>query len=129
MFTYLSALVELGYFDDIYINFLIVGHTHGPDDQYFSVLSKKLHWARFIGSPLSFEELLKIAHARPEDRPYLVRRISIIFDMKTALAPFINNSIKYYQVCKATMFILSCFMIYILIIIYTHINKYIILLY
>jgi hypothetical protein len=103
MFTYLSALVELGYFDLIYVNFLIVGHTHGPDDQYFSVLSKKLHWARFIGSPLSFDELLKQAHTRKEDRPYLVKRISIIYDVKAALTPFVNNAIKYYQVTLAVI--------------------------
>lgn len=98
MFAYLSALVELDYFDEIYANFLIVGHTHGADDQYFSVLAKKISWARFIGSPLSFEELLKIAHSDQKDRPFLVKRISIIYDVMTALKPFVNSTVKYFQV-------------------------------
>ena len=98
MFSYLSSLIELGYFDVIYINFLIVGHTHGPDDQYFSVISKKLFWACFIGSPLSFEELIKIAHAKPEHRPHVVKRISVIYDVVAALTPFINEAIKFHQV-------------------------------
>ena len=42
MFAYASALVELGYFDAIDTNFLIVGHTHSSIDQYISVLSKAI---------------------------------------------------------------------------------------
>ena len=98
MFTYLSALVELLFFDEVYINFLIVGHTHRPNDQYFSVLSKKVFWARFIGSPISFDELMKIAHANPENRPFLLKRIRVIYNVVAALEPFINPKIKYYQV-------------------------------
>ena len=37
MFAYLSLLVEQGHFDEIRVNFFIVGHTHAPIDQYFSV--------------------------------------------------------------------------------------------
>ena len=42
MFAYASVLIELGYFEGIDINFLIVGHTHSSIDQYFSVLSKSI---------------------------------------------------------------------------------------
>jgi hypothetical protein len=101
MFAYFSALVELGYFDTVYLNFLVVGHTHGPDDQYFSVLSKKIHWARFIGSPLAFDELLKIAHAEPEHRPYVVRRIRVFYGVRAVLTEFINTKIKYYSIPHA----------------------------
>ena len=104
MLAYLSALVELNYFDRVYLNFLIVGHTHGPDDQHFSVLGKKIYWARFIGSPMALDALLAIAHAKPEDRPYLVRRIKVAFDMKTALDPFLNESIHNYQYPHCFMF-------------------------
>jgi hypothetical protein len=52
MFAYASALVELGYFDAIDTNLLIVGHTHSSIDQYFSVLSKAIKSAEFIGLPL-----------------------------------------------------------------------------
>jgi hypothetical protein len=97
MYAYLSGLVELKHFDSIFINFLIVGHTHGADDQLFSVLGRKIHWARFIGSPMSLDALLKIAHARPEDRPHLVKRIKVIYDIKTALDPYINKGVHNYQ--------------------------------
>jgi hypothetical protein len=97
MLAYLSVLVELNYFDTIYLNFLIVGHTHGPDDQLFSVISKKVLSARFIGSPMAMEALIKTAHKRSEDRPYLVKRIKVAHDIKTAMDPFINNAIHRYQ--------------------------------
>ena len=34
-FTYCAILVELGYFEEITVGFLIVGHTHASIDQYF----------------------------------------------------------------------------------------------
>ena len=52
MFAYLSLLVEQGHFDEIQVNFLIVGHTHTTIDQYFSVITKQLY-EKFVGSPLS----------------------------------------------------------------------------
>ena len=52
MFAYASALVELGYFDAIDMNLLIVKHTHSSIDQYFSVLSKAIKSAEFIDSPI-----------------------------------------------------------------------------
>ena len=57
MFAYVSSLVELGYFDVMEMNFLIVGHTHSSIDQYFSVLSKAITNAEWIGSPLSLQAL------------------------------------------------------------------------
>ena len=49
MFAYLSMLVELKVFDEILVNFLIVGHTHTSIDQYFSVLSsRKIFESSFI---------------------------------------------------------------------------------
>ena len=40
--------METGLLDEIYINFLIVGHTHISIDQYFSVLSRAINRAEFI---------------------------------------------------------------------------------
>ena len=40
MFFYLSLLIESHMIDEIYMSFLIVGHTHTILDQYFSVLAK-----------------------------------------------------------------------------------------
>lgn len=42
MCCYAALLIELGLFDEININFLIVGHTHCNLDQNFSVLSNKI---------------------------------------------------------------------------------------
>ena len=56
MFAYLSLLVEQRHFDEIRVNFLIVGHTHAPIDQYFSVITKKL-FGKFVGSPESLRNL------------------------------------------------------------------------
>ena len=41
--------METGLLDEIYVNFLIVGHTHISIDQYFSVLSRVINRAEFIG--------------------------------------------------------------------------------
>ena len=89
-------LVENHKFDEILVNFLIVGHTHTSIDQYFSVISRKIREASWIGSPLSLLWLLQHAHAAGH-RPAVVREIPFIYDVVTALAPYINNDIKYYQ--------------------------------
>ena len=47
---------------DTSINFLIVGHTHSSIDQYFSVLSKAIDSAEWIGSPISLQALCSQAH-------------------------------------------------------------------
>jgi hypothetical protein len=98
LFAYLSMLIELGHFDEIYVRFLIVGHTHSDPDQMFSVLTKKIKSTQFIGSPISFRELLKIAHNNKELRPAVVREINVVYDMKEALKPYINPDIKNYQI-------------------------------
>jgi hypothetical protein len=98
MFAYLSMLIELGHFDEIYVRFLIVGHTHSDPDQMFSVLTKKIKSTKFIGSPISFRGLLKIAHNNIELRPAVVREINVVYDMKEAFTPYINPDIKNYQI-------------------------------
>lgn len=97
VFTYLSALVELNYFDEIYINFLIVGHTHNRTDQYFSTLSSLLYSIFFCASPLALVALLK---GNPTPLPLVVKRIDIIYEVDTAMNKLqvINKKIKYYQV-------------------------------
>jgi len=81
MFAYLSHLVQARKFTQIrvsfllyfylqsfptkfvpQINFLVVGHTHCPLDQYFSVLSKAILKAIFIASPEALMELFDTAH-------------------------------------------------------------------
>lgn len=98
MFAYLSALVELLIIDVIYVNFLLVGHTHASIDQYFSVLTRAIKSARFIGSPLAFAERLRTAHEAPEERPYVVQAIHAIYDVVGALAHYINKAVVHIQI-------------------------------
>jgi hypothetical protein len=102
MFTYASALVELGYFDSLEINFLIVGHTHSSIDQYFSVLSKAIAKAEFIGSPLSLQALCNNAHKLLQ--PAINRQIEVYYDVSEALQPYINQKIKFFQVPHCFIF-------------------------
>lgn len=97
MFGYASTLVELGYFEAIDINFLIVGHTHSSIDQYFSVLSKAIAKSEFIGSPLSIQALCSQAH-KDRARPAVIRQIEACYNIVDALKPYINKKIKFFQV-------------------------------
>jgi hypothetical protein len=93
------------------VNFLIVGHTHSSIDQYFSVLSKAIRRAGFIGSPLSLEQVLK--HAFINDKkgrknPRVVRQIVVYYDMVTALKPFVNSKIKFYSIPHNFRIFIKC---------------------
>lgn len=97
MFSYASALVELGYFEAIDMNFLIVGHTHSSIDQYFSVLSKAIKSAEFIGSPISLQALCSQAH-KDRSRPSVNRQLDVCYNLVDAMKPYINKKIKFFQV-------------------------------
>ena len=99
MFGYTSLLVEGFYFDSVEINFLIVGHTHASIDQYFSVISKAIHNSHFVGTPLALMELIRRCNIQLYGlhQPSIVRDIVVYYDMKTALAPYLNSKIKYYN--------------------------------
>jgi Na+/H+-dicarboxylate symporter len=92
----MTLLTESYIFDKIYVNFLIVGHTHSSIDQYFSVLSGAIKLTQFIGSPLTLFALLSKAHKieSKSRRPTVIRQIIVYFDVKTALEPYMNKSIK-----------------------------------
>jgi hypothetical protein len=115
MFTYVSMLVDQDIFDVVDIFFLIVGHTHASIDQYFSVLARQIYHCDFIGSPLALHSLLGRARdynlsgawqetekgekPKPQkEKPLLIRKLSVIFDLKTSLTPIIDMSIKYYSI-------------------------------
>jgi len=51
--AFYSLLIEGYNFDEIEIAFLIVGHTHASIDHYFSVISRAIKKATFIGTPPS----------------------------------------------------------------------------
>ncbi len=91
MFSYASALVELGYFEAIDMNFLIVGHTHHSSiDQYFSVLSKAIKSAEFIGSPISLQALCIQAH-KDRSRPSVNRQLDVCYNLVDAMKPYIKQ--------------------------------------
>ena len=118
MFAYVSLLVEKDIFDTVDIYFLIVGHTHASIDQYFSVLARQILSCDFIGSPLSLHSLLarerdytlsgnvlqgadtdKKGKTKPHRaKPLLIRKLSVIFDLKTPLLKIIDMSIKYFSI-------------------------------
>jgi hypothetical protein len=92
MFAYLSLLIELEHLDTIYVNFLVVGHTHTTVDQYFSVLTRKICSKKFVGSPIALRELFKECR-----NPMVIRPIEIYYDYKSYLKPIINSNLKNYQ--------------------------------
>ena len=116
VFSYLSLLVQEGHFKIIEVFFLIVGHTHSSIDQYFSVLSRAIWRCHFLGSPVSLEALLtgesvegsmsgkswttSEDHERKlKSKPLIVRKLSVVFQMKEALLqPLINTKLHYYSI-------------------------------
>ena len=107
-------MVEADIFDVIDVHFLVVGHTHASIDQYFSVLAKQICRCDFIGSPLALEALLgreraynltgkswkqEEENAKPRKaKPLVIRKLSVIFDLKSLLRKMIDLSIKYYSI-------------------------------
>lgn len=117
--SYLALLVEKDHFKKIEVFFLIVGHTHASIDQYFSRLAKAIYRQYFIGSPLSLEDLLTNLESAfslsgrswemggdnsNKQKPLLVRKISVIFDMKTEMDKHINQKIKYHPLPHVFLF-------------------------
>ena len=89
--AFMSTLIEKFIFDEIHCNFLVVGHTHCSVDQYFGVCTKIIIQQRWIGSPLSFQNLLKTAHSDVRRRPTVNRQIYVIYDFRNYFKPIINK--------------------------------------
>lgn len=114
MLTWVSMLIDNDTFDTIDMFFLIVGHTHASIDQYFSVLAKQILACDFIGSPLALEALLghdryynlsgaawqqEEENAKPRKaKPLLIRKLSVVFDLKTCFDKIVDFSVKYYSI-------------------------------
>ena len=84
----MSTLIEKFFFDEIHCNFLVVGHTHCSVDQYFGVCTKKIKAQWWIGSPLSFQNLLLTAHSDPTRRSTINRQIYVIYDFELFSSQF-----------------------------------------
>lgn len=99
MMAYLSLLIELGYFLTIRLSFLIVGHTHCIIDQWFSSITKILQSVHFVATPFAIEELVMEKRQKSTFiRPTKQHHVHAIYDIITALDPYINTDIKWYQV-------------------------------
>lgn len=100
--------VQEGHFQKIEVYFLIVGHTHASIDQFFSVLAGIILLCEFIGSPLALEALLMnqelVANcftgnsSSAKVAPLRMRKITVVYHMKSALKNIINKEIKYYPI-------------------------------
>jgi|LauGreDrversion2_2_1035103.scaffolds.fasta_scaffold343031_1 hypothetical protein len=91
-------LVQQLHFEEIYINFLIVNHTHNIIDQYFSILSKALGPCNWVGSQMSLVNLFDVCHSDESQKPGVQRELKLIYDVVKAWKPYINEDIKYYNV-------------------------------
>jgi hypothetical protein len=98
MFCYASLLCEGGFADEINLSFLVVGHTHCNLDQNFSVLSKRIGEAFYIGSPIALHELYGLAHKDARHRPKLNIQLEYVYDWTTHFKDVVNKEIKYFQV-------------------------------
>lgn len=99
MYGYLSLLNFLGHFDSIQVNYLIVGHTHGPIDQYFSVLTNKLWGTAFVGSPMALQCLFMEC-----ENPQVNRQIWVHRDWKGWLEKILNHSLKFISLPHVVLF-------------------------
>jgi hypothetical protein len=88
-------LVQQLHFEEIYINFLIVNHTHNIIDQYFSILSKALGPCNWVGSQMSLVNLFDVCHSDESQKPGVQRELKLIYDVVKAWKPYINEDIKY----------------------------------
>ena len=96
---YLAMLVELGDFKIIYVNFLIVGHTHCIIDQWFSVISKIILKQNFIATPWAMKALLALSDSLKKYQPPIIQKfITHVYDFAEAIKPYCNKNIHFYQV-------------------------------
>ncbi|MHB1800017.1 MAG: hypothetical protein ACYCUI_17315 [Vulcanimicrobiaceae bacterium] len=88
VFAFLSFLIQLDVFTDIYYNFLPTGHTHEDIDQLFSVLQKK---ARSTNVPTvsSLLNFMKSAYRNEEAIPK-VDTVSTVWDWKSWFSDHVN---------------------------------------
>lgn len=87
VFTFASLMVQKGFFKEVHINFLIVGHTHCSIDQYFSVVARALHRCSYIASPLAMEKVWSTAFTGDEMgrlNPLITRKLDAVYDLKEA---------------------------------------------
>jgi hypothetical protein len=85
MFALCTALVGLGYFQEVQLCFLIVGHTHEDIDQRFSIISNTLKRTNID----SLKELLELIQRRTSYTKAFVsaRHLENVQDWKSFIMP------------------------------------------
>ena len=67
IFGFMSLLVDLGYFETIQLNYLVVGHTHCPIDQKLGAMTTVIDQHDFIATPEALKHLLTEYRMDPEN--------------------------------------------------------------
>ena len=89
MFALCAALVGLGYFAEVYLSFLLVGHTHEDIDKRFSVISNTLKH-HDINSMQELMELIQKGASHTEAF-ISVRHLEYVWDWKKFSIPYLYN--------------------------------------
>ena len=95
MFSFLACLVDLKVFEEVTIDYLIVGHTGNEVDQLFSILANELK-----SEILTIEDLEEKMLAAPIVPKPVVSSLEYIFDWKSFIEdklskPALKNQSKY----------------------------------
>ena len=94
MFAFYATLVGLGYFAEVYLSFLLVGHTHEDIDQRFSVISDTLKRHGID----SMQELLELIQkgASHSEAFTKTRHLEYVWDWKKFSTPFLYRGLNTY---------------------------------
>ena len=87
MFVFCAALVGLGFFAEVYLSFLLVGHTHEDIDQRFSVISSTLKRYNID----SMQELLELIQKGASHTKAFTsaRHLEYVWDWKKFSTPYL----------------------------------------
>ena len=97
MFSFLACLVDLKVFEEVTIDYLLVGHTGNEVDQLFSILANELK-----SEILTIEDLKEKIEAAPIVPKPVVHSLPYIFDWKSFIEdklskPPLKNISNYYS--------------------------------
>lgn len=105
MFAWMSMLVETYTFDNVYVNFLVVGHTHASIDQFFSTLRNRINRTMFVGSPLALLALF-LSNQSEKYSVKVAKQIFVCHDLRDTIQHFCLNT-----TIKVLLFIIDAFTI------------------
>ena len=92
MFAFCAVLVGLRYFAEVYLSFLLVGHTHEDIDQRFSVISGTLK-RQDIDSLQELLELIKKGASHTEAFA-TSRHLEYVWDWKEFITPYLYTGLN-----------------------------------